>query len=150
MGTGYQMFALSSPVCHDSLETYCFAQKAGLIREPASNGEKMPTKTIVNVEVHGGGRLGAEVQVNKDNLDPDQMPLHLTGVFTKLPSDSEIGTELAELWLRSARNEGGSSHLIRFFGRDAYRFVMNDSTSLEFTAEHQSINPTTGKPGFTR
>jgi hypothetical protein len=110
----------------------------------------MPSVTIVVVEVEGSAAFTAEVQVNQERLDPDQMPNHLTGVFTKLPSRSDVDTEVAKHLLHSDRSDTRSSHLIRFFGRDAYRFAMNDTESLEFTAEHQSINPVIGKPGFSR
>ncbi len=104
----------------------------------------------MNVEIEGRAVFTAEVELHLDHLDLQHMPLHITGTFTKLPSGSEIDIELAQHLLTSDRRNSGSSHLIRFFGRDAYRFVMTDSTSLAFAAQHQSINPATGKPGFAR
>jgi len=51
-------------------------------------------KTVARVEIEGHAVFTAEVDVNQDNLDADHMPLHMTGAFTKLPSNSEIHTEL--------------------------------------------------------
>jgi len=75
-------------------------------------------KTVARVEIEGHAVFTAEVEVNQDNLDADHMPLHMTGAFTKLPSNSEIHTELAIHLLHSDRRGSGSSHLLRFFDRE--------------------------------
>ena len=60
--------------------------------------------------------FGAEVRVDVDSLDPENMPDRLSGFFTKLQSASPGDSELANLRLHSDRTGGGSSHII-FFGR---------------------------------
>src|ERR1039457_7103528 len=60
--------------------------------------------------------FGAEVRVDVDSLDPENMPDRLAGFFTKLQSASPGGSELANLRPHSDRPGGVSSHII-FFGR---------------------------------
>ena len=43
------------------------------------------TREFVLVQVEGGDRFRAEVDVNADKLDPGNMPLRLAGVFIKHP-----------------------------------------------------------------
>jgi hypothetical protein len=106
-------------------------------------------KETVRVEVEGQ-LFTAEVEVNVDKLDPCDMPLRISGVFTKLPSGSPVDSAVANLLLHSDRTGDGSSHVIRFFGKHGYRFTMTSGSALDFTAEHQSVNPATGMPGFKR
>jgi hypothetical protein len=94
------------------------------------------TREFVLVQVEGGDRFRAEVDVNADKLDPGNMPLRLAGVFIKHPSQSDAETELDNFLLHTDRNGGGSSHTVWFHGnRTGYRFVMPSATALDFTAE---------------
>jgi len=103
---------------------------------------------IVRVRVRvqgGGGEFDAEVEV------PESMPLSFFGAFTRLPSKNPGDSELAESLLRSEPTGGGSSHIMWFHGNgDGYQFTMFSDKTLEFKAEHLSINPVTGMPGFRR
>ena len=94
------------------------------------------TREFVLVQVEGGNPFRAEVEVDADKLDPENMPLRLAGVFIKHPSQSDAETELDNFLLHTDRNGGGSSHTVWFHGnRPGYRFVMPSATALDFSAE---------------
>jgi hypothetical protein len=117
--------------------------------EVAMEGVGSGAKANVLVQVEGGTPFPAEVQIEVDGLDPENMPLRMSGVFTKLPTAHPLNSELASFSLHSDRSGGGSSHIIWFFERrHGYRFRMTQGTALDFRAEHQSVNPLTGRQGF--
>jgi hypothetical protein len=90
--------------------------------------------------------FSAEVELHVDKLDPNEMPLQLTGAFA--PFDNPI----FEYLLRTERTDGGYSHQL-YFNEDSrrapYRFTMTSGTTLDFTAVSPHLNPATGLPGFS-
>jgi hypothetical protein len=73
-------------------------------------------REIVLVQIEGGTSFNAEVEINLERLDPQNMPVRLAGVFTKLPSKTDSEAEIANFLLHTDRTGGGSSHTIWFHG----------------------------------
>src|ERR1039458_499569 len=89
------------------------SRRFGLSAEPqwmevAMEGVGSGAKASVLVQVEGGTPFPAEVQIEVDGLDPENMPLRMSGVFTKLPTAHPLNSELASFSLHSDRSGGGS------------------------------------------
>lgn len=98
-------------------------------------------RETVQVEVEGAAAFFCEVQSDIAKLDWYQMPKVLVGTFSQLPSRPCDDPENARRLFHAARTKGGASHRFWVFDRYAYRFQMISATSLEFTAELDSIKP---------
>jgi len=110
-------------------------------------GSTVPNAVHVQINSAQPGKpfsFDAEVELNAETLDPNNMPLNLTGVFIKLPPDNPI-----EARLRSDRTDGGCSHKLFFPGvTTGYRFTMTPGTTLTFEAVSLHVNPVTDLPGL--
>jgi hypothetical protein len=91
---------------------------------------------IVLVQVLGGPPFTAEIELDVNKVDPANMPHHLKGFFSRLPSSSEGGDLYATFLLQSHSTGGdGAQHTMWFHGnRTGYQFRMVSESTLEFTA----------------
>jgi hypothetical protein len=104
-------------------------------------------KHTVLIQITGATQFRAEVEVDADDLNPDNPPLHLTGTFTRYSGYEQISRAL----VHPDRFDGGSSHTMYFFdGRRGYRFAMAVPDSDWFEAVSMGVNPVTGLPGSGR
>lgn len=104
---------------------------------------------MVLIQIRGAESFPAEVDLDIDTLDAENMPHEVTGVFSQLADGTGLAREISILHLHSDRTDGGPSHTMWFLGRrHGYRFNMDSADGLRFTGEHLGINPVTNRWGL--